>query len=218
MTLDPHHQRPQRRSIRLPDYDYSGEGDYFITITTHQMQRLFGEIFDGEMTLNAFGKIVMEEWLKSSSIREEIQLDADEFIVMPNHIHGIVHIVHKDATVRAYGYTPVPNGYTPVPNGYTPVPNGHTPVPGGQTDDYAYNQDSSKFRSPSRTLGAMIRGFKLAVTTRINMLRQSSGQPVWHRNYYEHIITSDEEYANIFNYIRFNPQTWSERDEHNFHL
>lgn len=81
-----------RRSIRLADYDYSAEGGYFITIVTQGRINLFGEIVDGNMRLNEFGKVVWEEWFKSTSIRHEIELDMDEFVVMPNHIHGIVYI------------------------------------------------------------------------------------------------------------------------------
>lgn len=84
----PHH----RRSIRLAGHDYASEGGYFITIVTHGRLCLFGQVVEGEMKLNEFGKIVWEEWFKSASIRKEIELDLDEFVVMPNHIHGIVYI------------------------------------------------------------------------------------------------------------------------------
>ena len=88
MRYDPtkHH----RRSIRLPGYDYSQPGYYFVTICCYQRQRLFGKIIDGAMQLNQYGEIVDHEWLKSSVIRPDIKLD--EYIVMPNHFHGIVII------------------------------------------------------------------------------------------------------------------------------
>lgn len=79
-----------RRSIRLQGYDYSQTGIYFVTICTHQRQCLFGEIRNGKMILNQIGKIVTQEWLKSAEIRQEITLD--EWIIMPNHLHGIVVI------------------------------------------------------------------------------------------------------------------------------
>ena len=88
MTYDPaqHH----RRSIRLPAYDYAQAGAYFVTIVTNVRACLFGEILDGEMRLSKAGEIVAQEWQRSAEIREEIKLD--EWVVMPNHIHGIIFI------------------------------------------------------------------------------------------------------------------------------
>jgi REP element-mobilizing transposase RayT len=77
-----------RRSVRLRGYDYSRSGAYFVTLCVQNGVCLFGEIADGEMILNPLGKLASEEWLKSAVIRPGIQLD--EFVVMPNHFHGIV--------------------------------------------------------------------------------------------------------------------------------
>jgi putative transposase len=79
-----------RHSIRLKGYDYSSTAFYFVTICSHQKQCLFGEIVNEEMILNEYGRIIAEEWVKSSTIREEIELD--EWIVMPNHFHAIIAI------------------------------------------------------------------------------------------------------------------------------
>lgn len=79
-----------RRSTRLPDYDYAQSGTYFITICTQGRTCLFGDVVDGEMQLNKLGRIVHEEWLRTESIRSEVELDA--FLVMPNHFHGVVVI------------------------------------------------------------------------------------------------------------------------------
>ena len=84
------HGGNRRRSIRLQGYDYSRPGAYFITICTHNREFLFGTIVDGEMVLNQYGKIVADEWMKTPKIRREIKLD--EWVVMPNHFHGIVWI------------------------------------------------------------------------------------------------------------------------------
>ena len=83
-----------RHSIRLQNYDYSQSGAYFITICTHKRLSLFGEIVDDEMCLNEYGQIVLDEWLCTASIRKEMNID--EFVVMPNHIHGIVWITGKN--------------------------------------------------------------------------------------------------------------------------
>lgn len=82
-----------RRSVRLSGYDYSQPGAYFVTICTHKRDLLFGEVLNGEMRPNEIGRVVSQEWFRSANIRAEIELYPDEFVVMPNHIHGIVWIV-----------------------------------------------------------------------------------------------------------------------------
>lgn len=83
---------PQRHSIRRPGYDYSQPGAYFITLVTYQRQALLGEIMNGVMILNLLGQIAAEEWFKTSPLRPYVELSADEFVVMRNHVHGILHI------------------------------------------------------------------------------------------------------------------------------
>ena len=90
MKIANHPKKPRRRSIRLSSYDYSRAGAYFITVCTAGRRLLFGEVIDNEVKLNALGKIAAEEWSKSAQIRAEIELDV--WVVMPNHIHGIVVI------------------------------------------------------------------------------------------------------------------------------
>ena len=85
--------RHQRRSIRLRDYDYSQTGAYFVTICTHNKDCLFGNVVNGEMVLNKYGRIVKEEWIKTSDIRKNVELDV--FTIMPNHFHGILVIIDK---------------------------------------------------------------------------------------------------------------------------
>ncbi|MFA5363364.1 MAG: transposase [Candidatus Omnitrophota bacterium] len=94
----------QRKPNRLKNYDYSQGGAYFITICSHNRDYLFGEIADGKMRLNEYGGIVENEWIKSPEIRAEIKLD--EYIVMPNHIHGIILIENPD--VGGNGRSPLP--------------------------------------------------------------------------------------------------------------
>ncbi len=106
MKYDP--DRHHRRSVRLKGYDYAQPGAYFITICTQNRECLFGEIVDGEMHLNEFGEIVRAEWFRSAEIRAEIELHPNEFVVMPNHVHGIVWIVSDDDeySVGAHGRAP----------------------------------------------------------------------------------------------------------------
>jgi putative transposase len=77
-----------RRSIRLREYDYAQAGGYFVTICTQGHKCIFGEVRDAEMRLNNVGSIVEDEWRRTIDVRAEIVLDA--FVVMPNHLHGIV--------------------------------------------------------------------------------------------------------------------------------
>ncbi|NJN56725.1 MAG: transposase [Leptolyngbyaceae cyanobacterium SL_5_9] len=83
-NLDKHH----RRSIRLQGYDYSSPGAYFITVCTHQRECLFGEITDGEMRLNELGQIAANVYLWLAMQYSYVHLDA--WVVMPNHLHGIL--------------------------------------------------------------------------------------------------------------------------------
>ena len=85
-----------RRSIRLKGYDYTQPGAYFITLVTHRREMIFGDVVEAQMALSALGQIVHEEWMRSIQIREEIRLYEDEFVVMPNHAHGIVWMVGAD--------------------------------------------------------------------------------------------------------------------------
>lgn len=93
-------QRHHRRSIRLKEYDYTQPGAYFITICTHGRAPLFRDVVDGEMRLNEYGEIVCAEWFKTVQLRPYVVLHEDEFVVMPNHIHGIVWIVDDVGATR----------------------------------------------------------------------------------------------------------------------
>jgi REP element-mobilizing transposase RayT len=99
----------RRRSIRLPEYDYRQTGAYFVTIVARDRAALFGKIAGCEMRLNEFGQIVEKEWQRSSAIRSEIELDV--FVIMPNHIHGIVNII--DAHDGAIARSPLCSGPAP---------------------------------------------------------------------------------------------------------
>lgn len=174
-----------RRSMRLTGYDYAHAGAYFVTICTYDRECLFGEIAHDEMALNAFGEIARTEWLKSSEIRAEIRLGA--FVIMPNHFHGIVQVIDAGRGKDRRGDRPV----APTKGAPTPRVN---PTPGPK----------------SKSIGAMVGGYKSAVTTRINTLRNNPGAPVWQRNYYEHIIRDEADYNRIVEYIAHNPQRWAE--------
>lgn len=88
-----------RHSTRLKGYDYSQAGAYFVTICTWQREPLFGEVVEGEMRLSAAGKIVQWEWQRLGEGFPAIRLDA--FVVMPNHVHGIIMINNTVGATQA---------------------------------------------------------------------------------------------------------------------
>jgi REP element-mobilizing transposase RayT len=83
-------EKHHRRSIRLKGYDYTGEGAYYFTICCHQRRCLLGEINDGVMHLNLVGATVKAVW--DSLPRHFPLIELDAFVVMPNHVHGIIVI------------------------------------------------------------------------------------------------------------------------------
>jgi REP element-mobilizing transposase RayT len=78
------------QSNRLPDYDYSQPGAYFVTLVSRNRLPLFGELAGEEIHLSEVGNIVREEWLRTAELRPEISLD--ESVIMPNHFHAILFI------------------------------------------------------------------------------------------------------------------------------
>lgn len=105
---DIHH----RRSVRLKDYDYSQEGAYFITVLTRNRECLFGRIKKGKMILNKYGMIAKDEWLKTQKMRRSIHLD--EFVIMPNHMHGIIEITSRKGTMSRVLGMPLSHNILPI--------------------------------------------------------------------------------------------------------
>jgi len=180
MPYDP--QKHHRRSIRLKGYDYSQPGAYFVTICTWRRDCLFGEVVNGIMRLSPAGKIVQEQWTRLG--QRFPQADFSIFVVMPNHIHGIV--VMHDTGRGAGGHLVDPSPGIPPLRPYV--------IPG--------------------SLGAMLRAYKSAVAFRINALRGRAEPPVWQRNYYEHIVRNEAEWQRIVEYIQANPVRWAEDQLH----
>ena len=87
--------REARRSIRLPDFDYRTPAGYFVTICTAGRRTLFGSVVDGCMRTSRFGEIVRDEWFRTARIRPGVLLLEEEFVVMPNHVHGIIWLTEE---------------------------------------------------------------------------------------------------------------------------
>lgn len=160
----------RRQSRRLDGYDYGADGWYFVTISATEHAPRLCLIEDGQAVLTASGEMVAREWRRAEELRPYVIVDA--FVVMPNHLHGIIAI---DI--------------------------GHPARTG-----------SDEFRSPSHTLGAIIRGFKGASTRQINMLRETPGVPIWQRSYYDRVMLSHDHLEAARAYIQRNPARWRDED------
>jgi len=183
-----HQPSHHRRSIRLKGYDYTSEGGYFITLVTHERQNLFGTIDNDEMHLNPLGEVARDEWFRTAQLRSYVELFDDEFIVMPNHIHGIIWItdtvwLNRRGTARR----------APTHDESPAIEHFGKPISG--------------------SIPTIVRAYKSAVTKRINLLSHTPSTPVWQHNYYEHIITTDREYNAIAEYIYYNPYNWGADEE-----
>lgn len=87
--------RPGRRTIRLRGFDYTDQGPYFVTLTAHDRESIFGQIVDGKMSVNEAGQVVHDEWVRSAEIRPEFWFDA--FVVMLNHVHAILAVAPPES-------------------------------------------------------------------------------------------------------------------------
>ena len=197
------HTFHHRRSIRLKGYDYSADGLYFITICTKERNHYFGRVIDGKMVLNERGQIVKNEWLNTINVRKD-EVILHEYIVMPNHFHAIIEICRRGVSHTPQIHTPqshTPQSHTP-DDGLTTSDRGVCDtIDRGVCDTIDRGVCNTPLRSPSKTLGSIIRGFKSAVTKQI-------GFPVWQRNYHEHIIRNTNAFTKISNYILNNPAQW----------
>src|SRR5258706_9828121 len=162
--------RRRRQSIRLKGYDYARPGAYFVTIVSHNRACLFGEIVDGAVQLNRAGDELQHCW--SELKYKFLTVKADTFVVMPNHIHGIIII--KDATVGADLCVGPPN----VPTG------AHAGAPLPRIIQW--------FKT--MTTNAYIHGVK-----RLDW--PAFHGRLWQRGYYEHVIRSETSLNQIRQYI-----------------
>jgi REP element-mobilizing transposase RayT len=181
-----------RRSIRLRGYDYAREGMYFITLCCQNMAHLFGQIIDGEMVLNEYGTIAFNEWLNTPNVRKNVELGA--FVVMPNHVHGIIIINCRRGELHSPLNDTIDDGTGEL----------HSPL--NDTIDNGTGECNSPLIGPSQTIGAIVRGYKSSVTKQLNLL--NIGCAVWQRNYYERIIRDEFAYRIISEYIIKNPLKW----------
>jgi putative transposase len=235
MTYNPaiHH----RRSIRLKGYDYAKPGFYFITICIHDRKRpLFGEVRHGAMVSTPFGEIAQAQWQAIPSRFPNVTMD--EYVIMPNHIHGILQIhPHERPTPVGAPLAGAPNpgvenNPSPMenqnkmgaPNENARGKNDNNGMAGdglGATARVAPTVSSDSLlpietMKPVKTVGDMVGAYKsLCVREWLQWI--AVNEPgrrlgtVWQRNYWEHIVRDELELGRIREYIRNNPVNW-ERD------
>jgi len=177
--------RPQRRSIRLPGYDYSQPGAYYFTICIQSYECLLGDVVLGQMEQNDAGEMVDRTW---NSIPQQFPMTTlDEHIVMPNHFRGIIKIVGAPLLGARKGNH---RGQRAAIGAAPTKPPG---VP---------------------ALGEMVGAFKSITTDKYIRGVREQGWPkfnekLWQRDFYDHIIRDELELERIRNYIRRNPQMWA---------
>lgn len=180
----------QRKSNRLKNFDYSSSGWYFVTICTQNRECLFGNIIDNHMVLNKYGKIINKYFLEIPKHYNNVELD--EFIIMPNHIHGIIVIRNSNQSVG---------------NDLRVVPINNNQVGHGGPTLQNIRQQQLLFR--------IIKCFK-TITTKIYIdgVKNNQFPPfnkrIWQKSYYDHIIRNEYSLFRIRKYIKDNPKNWED--------
>ncbi len=177
-----------RKPNRLKKYNYSDAGWYFITICTQNMECLFGNIINNEMNLNMFGGIVKQYW---SNIQEYfVNVESDEYVIMPNHVHGIIVIRNEKPFVG---------------NDHRVVPFNNQVGHDGPTLRKHDRQNQLLFRIvqwfKTITTNVYIKGVKNNQFSRFN-------KRIWQKSFYEHIIRNELDLFRIGQYMRDNPLNW----------
>jgi putative transposase len=193
MTFDPH--KHHRQSNRLKNFDYSSPGAYFVTICTNlRNQNTFGEITTRGMECNAAGKMVLEVW---NSLVERFPIVLDEFVVMPDHVHGII-ILRNTVGV----------GLVPTLEGSGMFQQESEVI---QENDHPLERATTRV-APTKNLilGDVVGAFKSITTNHyIKGVRELGWQAFekrfWERDYFEHIIRNDSELEQKRKYILENP-------------
>ncbi len=173
-------------SARLQNWNYADEAMYFVTICTKNRENYFGEIVNTILQSTEIGKIAHSEWYKSIELRPDMNLELGEFVVMPNHIHGIIIIGANEFNTPRMGRDAMHRVSTCV-----------------QTmNDTEY---TNQFAPQLKNLSSIIRGYKSAVTT---YARKNGIEFDWQPRFHDHIIRSMDDYHRISNYIINNPAQW----------
>ncbi len=176
--MDLYKNKYRIETTRLKGWDYSSPGYYFVTICTRKKECVLGEVIDGKVCLTEIGEIARQCWLNIPG--HFTNVEPDEFIIMPNHVHGIIIIARNVETQ-------------------------HLASPGKRGVSREFK--SNEFGPQSTNLGSIIRGFKIGVKKYANARNLAFA---WQARFYDHIIRDEMELQRIRQYIRNNPGKWEE--------
>jgi REP element-mobilizing transposase RayT len=185
---------PESKSHRLPDYDYSQPGWYFVTLSTRNMSCLFGSVNNGVINLTDAGRMIENVWRELP--RYSSRIDLDIFQVMPNHFHGIL-IIKED--LEQVPITSVHSGHTDAVKG-KPARQGCTKLGQNQTEISLSLLDLiARFKSLTTT--QYIRGVKENNWKRFD-------KKLWGTRFHDHVIRTESALQSIRTYIQNNPRKW----------
>lgn len=187
---------------RLRGYDYSSPGSYFVTICTKRMIRYFGECVGGEMKLSSIGEIIAVEWKKTPVIRPDVAID--DFVVMPNHMHGII-VIGKSNSGDLTDQVP----FADIDDNVAQTTRGGKGMSIVETTRRVVSTGSIL---TSNSLGSIIGQFKSICTKRIR--KAGLEQFAWQPRYYDRIIRDEAELDRIREYIISNPINWNSDEYH----
>lgn len=194
-----------RHTIRLQGYDYTQSGAYFITICTDQKECIFGKIDSGSMHLSSLGEIAYYQWLQLPKRFTNIVLDS--FVIMPNHIHGIIVIQKGRGEAGDTRYSSQSKiSISPASPLHPDTNSLRTPL----TNPGKLKEPTQPNGTISGSIGAIVQNYKSLTTRKINMIQRTKNQSIWQSNYYEHIIRDENDYARIVDYIENNPHSWED--------
>jgi len=186
----------RNESTRFQNWDYGSDAAYFITTCTYDRKHFFGEIKNGKMQVSPVGAIAHVLWFEIKNHAKHIELG--EFVVMPNHVHGIL-ILNGNDRGNVNGRD-VANGKD-VACGRDVACNVPTET------ETTKNEKMSAISPKSNTISSIIRSYKSAVTKYCNRLELPFA---WQPRYHDHIISNDESFHRISEYIKNNPAYWEE--------
>ena len=194
MAMQKYRNKYRIKSTRLQNWDYGWKGAYFITICTHNREHYFGEIINNNMVLSEIGKIAKSEWIKTFKIRVEMNLEMGEYVIMPNHIHGIIIIGDNEYNSQQCIGRGAMHRVSTDNNHRVSADNNHRV------------SADNKFGPQSKNLASIIRGYKSSVTTYAH--KNGFDDFAWQSLFYDHIIRNEKSFNKISEYIINNPMNW----------
>ena len=173
------HEIYNRKTTRLQHWDYGWNAWYFVTIVTQNFVDYFGKIENEEVVLSELGIVAKNEWIETEEIRNDMNVKLGGFIIMPDHMHGLIQINKnpyncRDATHRVR-----------------------------TSDSKNIHLLRNSFGPQRKNLGSIIRGYKSSVTT---YAKKNNISFQWQKGFRDRIIWNDTQLEEITHYIKSNPK------------